>query len=74
MTVAQLRLVGKPGEVQALLDVISARTRVTDVYGPTPSRHTQGDVLIRAHIEEAYEPADDEPASAPKAAARSARR
>jgi hypothetical protein len=74
VTVAQLRLVGKPGEVQALLEVISAHTRVTDVYGPTSSRHTQGDVLLRAHIEEAYEPADDEPAPKAAPAARSARR
>ncbi len=76
MTVAQLRLAGKPGEVDALLEVISAHTRVTDVYGPTPSRHTKGDVLIRAHIEEAYEPADGEPApgAAAAPASRSTRR
>lgn len=69
---AQLRLAGEPGEVAALLEVISGAARVTDVYGPTPSRHTRGDVLIRAHIEEAYEPADD--AGPGPAAARAARR
>lgn len=61
---AQLRLVGSPGEVEALLAVIGRHTRVTDVYGPTPSRHTRGDVLLRAHIEEAYEAAEDGAAAA----------
>jgi hypothetical protein len=61
---AQLRLAGTPGEVAALLAVIQRHTRVTDVYGPTPSRHTRGDVLIRAHIEEAFEAADDGAAAA----------
>lgn len=48
---AQLRLVGEPDEVASLLEAIGSAVRVTDVYGPRPSRHTEGDVLVRAHVE-----------------------
>lgn len=67
---AQLRLAGSPGEVAELLAVIGRHTRLTDVYGPRPSRHTPGDVLVRAHIEESYEEAAGEPAAGGAAAVR----
>lgn len=49
--VAQLRLVGTPDEVARVLEAVKATLHVTDVYGPRESRHTPGDVLVRAHVE-----------------------
>jgi hypothetical protein len=51
IVMAQLRLVGEPGEVQAVLDALDAAVRVTDVTGPGASRKTPGHVLVYAHVE-----------------------
>lgn len=48
---ASLRLVGEDAEVEAVLEALRGAVRVTDVTGPSPSRKTQGHVLVYAHVE-----------------------